>query len=125
MSKIWSTSASDYLARRDLCPRCDYPVTLPSRCSHCNADLAGPIAAQVVAASDDVIRALATRQDLIDRFPTLPPPVIAVSAAPPPRVPMGAPREGSQISVQSVLAIVGAALLAVAAIVFTFLNPDL
>ena len=32
---------------------------------------------------------------------------------------------GSQISVQSVLAVAGAGLLAVAALVFTFLNPDL
>jgi len=35
------------------------------------------------------------------------------------------PEAGAQISVQSVLAFAGAALLAVAALVFTFLNPDL
>jgi len=36
-----------------------------------------------------------------------------------------APDAGAQVSVQSVLAFAGAALLAVAALVFTFLNPDL
>jgi len=35
------------------------------------------------------------------------------------------PDAGAQVSVQSVLAFAGAALLAVAALVFTFLNPDL
>ncbi|WP_133163877.1 SCO7613 C-terminal domain-containing membrane protein [Cryobacterium zongtaii] len=48
-----------------------------------------------------------------------------------PRVPAGparataVPDAGAQVSVQSVLAFAGAALLAVAALVFTFFNPDL
>ena len=128
MSKLWSENASVYLARQDLCPRCDYPITQSGRCSHCNADLTSPIAAQVVAASANVIMALGTRQNLIDTLPTLPPLaelIAPVPVAPPLPVATIAPRDGSQISVQSVLAIVGAALLAVAAIVFTFFNQDL
>ncbi len=128
MSKIWSTNASAYLARHDLCPRCDYPVTITGRCSNCSADLSGPLAVQVVHASQAVIAALTARQDLVDALPTLPPLApspVPVAAAPTLQTTTVAPREGSQISVQSVLAIVGAALLAVAAIVFTFFNPDL
>jgi hypothetical protein len=125
MSTMWSQSASAYLARRDICPRCDYPVTISGRCDNCSADLGGPIAAQIVTASDAVVAALAARQELVDALPTLPP-IVQPVAAPVATAPVAAaPREGSQISVQSVLAIVGAALLAVAAIVFTFFNPDL
>jgi hypothetical protein len=125
MSKIWSENASRYLARRDLCPRCDYPVTEAGRCPNCRADLSSPIAGQVAATSQIVIEALAARQRLIDALPTLPPLPLPAPVAPSVTVETTAPREGSQISVQSVLAVVGAALLAVAAIVFTFLNPDL
>ncbi|MDQ1547419.1 MAG: hypothetical protein QOH69_2323 [Actinomycetota bacterium] len=126
MSKSWSINASAYLARRDLCPRCDYPVTTNGRCYNCSADLASPIAAQIVTASGAVVVALTARQQLVDALPTLPPiaPPVVPPVATPPTVDSVA-REGSQISVQSVLAIVGAALLAVAAIVFTFFNPDL
>jgi len=129
MSKPWSESATAYLARTDICPRCDHPLRSPARCAFCNADLGGTLAAQVVLASVAVIEAMVARQSLIDDLPTLEP-----VAAPAPSRPSSAPqeatseasaREGSQISVQSVLAVVGAALLAVAAIVFTFLNPDL
>jgi hypothetical protein len=125
MSKIWSESAAAYLARRDLCPRCDYPVTQSGRCSNCNADLSSPIAQKVVTASDAVVSALVERQNLVDSLPILPPLPATVAIAPPQPARTAGPREGSQISVQSVLAVVGAALLAVAAIVFTFLNPDL
>jgi len=125
MSKIWSENASRYLARRDLCPRCDYPVAQVGRCFNCNADLSSPIAKQIAAASETVIGALTARQIVIDTLPTLPPLAPPTPVAAPTPVATAAPREGSQISVQSVLAVVGAALLAVAAIVFTFLNPDL
>lgn len=49
------------------------------------------------------------------------PPGVAATVAPP-AAPAAAPE--SPISVQSVLAVAGAGLLAVAAIVFTYLNPD-
>lgn len=55
------------------------------------------------------------------------PAAAAVGAGPAPALSVGpspAPAE-STVSVQSVLAVAGAALVAVAAIVFTFLNPDL
>ncbi|TFV96355.1 zinc ribbon domain-containing protein [Leifsonia flava] len=59
------------------------------------------------------------------------PPVASGATAPvvpgvvPPRVAASGARFDSQISLQSVLAVAGAGLVAVAAIVFTFLNPDL
>ncbi|MFF2371993.1 SCO7613 C-terminal domain-containing membrane protein [Agromyces sp. NPDC058110] len=54
-------------------------------------------------------------------------PVIAPAApvTPPVAPAASAPRPESQTSVQSVLAVAGAALFAVAAIVFTFLNPEI
>jgi hypothetical protein len=125
MSKTWSDSAALFLERRDLCPRCDYPITQVGRCTQCDADLGSPILERVASASRDVVEALRARQALVDTLPTLP------RMAPRPPVAPAAParatseREGSALSVQSVLAVAGAALLAVAAIVFTFLNPDL
>lgn len=49
---------------------------------------------------------------------------IAAATAATPRTDAAAPASTSQLSVQSVLAVAGAGLFAVAAIVFTFLNPD-
>jgi hypothetical protein len=92
---------------------------------NCNADLSGPVVEQIGAASDAVISALSARQSVIDTLRTLPPLAPPTPVVAPSPVAAAVPREGSQISVQSVLAVVGAALLAVAAIVFTFLNPDL
>ncbi len=124
MSRTWSESASAYLARTDICPRCDRAITAAGRCVTCHTVLDGEPAARVVAASLAVIDALTARQALVDALPRfeVPVPVVAPAAA---RATVIPAREGSTISVQSVLAVVGAALLAVAAIVFTFLNPDL
>jgi hypothetical protein len=129
MTKAWSAAATAYLARTDICPQCDSPLRSPASCDSCNADLSGATAAQVISASQVVVDAMLARQALIDVLPR----VRAVAARPAVPAPVPTPpsagsatnREGSQVSVQSVLAVVGAALLAVAAIVFTFLNPDL
>jgi hypothetical protein len=128
MSKSWSDSAAAYLQRADTCPRCDAIIVQPGRCVLCNAKLTGAAATRVTQASKTAAEAILARQAAIDALVTLP--AVAAEAAPAAPV-VAAPvaqapqREGSQISVQSVLAVVGAALLGVAAIVFTFLNPDL
>jgi hypothetical protein len=127
MTKLWSTNAADYLVRLDLCPRCDAILTQPGLCWSCRAELSATATAELDAASDAAAAAILDRQALIDALPTR----AAEPVAPPVKVAVATTtaatpaREGSQVSVQSVLAVVGAALLAVAAIVFTFFNPDL
>ncbi|TFC52296.1 MULTISPECIES: SCO7613 C-terminal domain-containing membrane protein [unclassified Cryobacterium] len=106
----------------------------------------------MVSATGRVVKALQARDRLIERIPTVGPagttdgtapagtaPARTASAVAPsqpkpsdsPRVPAdparatAVPDAGAQVSVQSVLAFAGAALLAVAALVFTFFNPDL
>jgi hypothetical protein len=126
MGNSWSQNAAAYIRRSDTCPRCDAVIVQPGRCTVCNAQLTGEAAQKVVRASSRAANAIVARQAAIEELITLP------AMPPPPREAVAVPatvavpaREGSQISVQSVLAVVGAALLAVAAIVFTFLNPDL
>jgi hypothetical protein len=134
MTKAWSAAATAYLARTDICPQCDSPLRSPASCDSCNADLSGATAAQVISASQVVVEAMLARQALIDVLPRVraiapvaapTPASVTVPASTTPSAGSATNREGSQVSVQSVLAVVGAALLAVAAIVFTFLNPDL
>lgn len=135
MRNGWGGRAAEYLRRRDICPRCDAPLRHTDWCTNCRADLTGATASQIRSQSDVAADAITARQSSIDALVTLPFPKATAA----PRLPAAAQvadspqrdvvtppqREGSQISVQSVLAVVGAALLAVAAIVFTFLNPDL
>jgi hypothetical protein len=91
-----------------------------------------PIAVRVREASERAAEAITARQVLIDTLPSVrreSPSVSApsfVAAVYEPLATSGTVvPSGSQVSVQSVLAVVGAALFAIAAIVFTFLNPDL
>lgn len=129
------------------------PAMQAGVCARCGTDLTGDAGAEVWAASEAVVVAVRHRQALVDALPrvtvgapvsggapataTAAPDAVAVpasaanaAAAPlsapypgPPAAPPARPR--SAISLQSVLAVVGAGLLAIAAIVFTFLNPDL
>ncbi|HEX4442140.1 MAG TPA: hypothetical protein VHZ81_01085 [Galbitalea sp.] len=131
----WGKSAAAYLRRRDICPRCDAPLRENGWCSNCRADLTGDNVATIKAQSEAAASAIEARQLAIQALVTLPIPTAAQASPagnlptptsiPEPVAPQPARSEGSTISVQSVLAVVGAALLAVAAIVFTFLNPDL
>lgn len=132
----WSTQTARYLVGQALCPRCDSVLDSPDSCRNCQADLTSPIASQVQEASVRAAEAIIARQYLIDTLTSVRPasrpvsrPVSrpgVVAADPQPRVtPDPVVPSGSQVSVQSVLAVVGAALFAIAAIVFTFLNPDL
>ena len=130
MSKVWSDDIARYLVNPNNCPRCDAKLLRPGYCDNCMADLSTPFAAEVAEASIRAADAISSRQSMIERLPSFVP---APTPVPTPRVSTataqtnGATSEGSssQISVQSVLAVVGAGLFAVAAIVFTFLNPDL
>jgi len=135
MTKAWTDDLARYLLNDQFCPRCGARLTTPEWCASCSADLSGADAVGVRDAAREAVDALERRQQFIERIPNLvrTPATAAVS---PPAVgrpaesPAGGPAvagadSGSSVSVQSVLAVAGAALVAVAAIVFTFLNPDL
>ena len=131
MTKAWTDDVARYLLNDQFCPRCGARLTTPEWCSSCSADLSGADAAGVRVAAREAVDALERRQQFIESIPSLVR-APAAAAVPPPPVgsPVGAPAaaradSGSSVSVQSVLAVAGAALVAVAAIVFTFLNPDL
>ena len=129
MGKSWSDNAVRNLTDWTTCPRCDWKQLTDGWCPNCYADLRGPLAAELAEASRLAVSSLEARQAVLDRIPTtapvqqpvapIPAPVAAAAPAP------AAERPSSQISVQSVLAVAGAGLVAVAAIVFTFFNPDL
>jgi hypothetical protein len=145
----WSDSAAKYLRGSTSCPRCERGPVGRGSCPYCGAILTGPVADELRAVSLEAADLLTRRQEIIGRLTTkaalAPPPVgvpVAVaapasaapsSAAPsavvlPPPVgrPAGgaAPASSSQVSLQSVLAIAGAVLLAVAIVVFRFFNVD-
>ncbi|MEO6114853.1 MAG: hypothetical protein ABIP33_00555, partial [Pseudolysinimonas sp.] len=135
MTKAWTDDVARYLLNDQFCPRCGSRLSSPQWCANCSADLSGVDAVSARGASHDAVAALERRQQFIDRIPTVVRAPAAAAAAPPPPAapPIGAPIAAaaaaddvrSSVSVQSVLAVAGAALVAVAAIVFTFLNPDL
>lgn len=144
----WTESVARFLLDATSCPRCQtrtwggVPAMREGICARCGTDLSGEAGAEVWAASEAAVAALTHRQQLVDALPTVAvgfaarsgqaqqSPTAAPDASPAPTVspvsPVAAPpRPRSAVSLQSVLAVVGAGLLAVAAIVFTFLNPDL
>ncbi|MGN6326159.1 SCO7613 C-terminal domain-containing membrane protein [Pseudolysinimonas sp.] len=127
----WSSRAADFVASTTVCPRCDTALGPGPLCPRCGARLDGPEAVAVREASIRAATALRERQRLIDLLPTgAPVPRAAspsgtpVAAATPASGATAPARPRSQVSVSSVLAVVGAALVAIAAIVFTFVNPD-
>ncbi|MFB2586707.1 SCO7613 C-terminal domain-containing membrane protein [Herbiconiux liukaitaii] len=150
MGQSWTASAMEYLRNSAICPRCDSSEFLyRTWCPQCGADFTA-LAGELQQASARAAFALELRQGVIDRVPQLqrveaaqPPPAqfaaagarqyeapLAVGSAPQSPSAIGpvnasAPPSTSHLSVQSVLAVAGAGLVAVAAIVFTFFNPDL
>ncbi len=126
---------TDYLLNTSTCPRCSTRGLVGGQCRRCGADLSGPEGAALWEASVRAIDALRERERLINQLPvggrvpatgiaSAPVPAVAEARASVSQAAQPA-RESSSFSVQSVLAVAGAGLLAVAAIVFTFLNPDL
>ena len=145
MTQAWTDDVARYLLDETICPRCGTRLSEPYWCVTCHAVLSGSDAARVQSATRAAVRALKLRDQYIaglrtssQQQETPAPSAPMTSALPsastpaadsPPQPPLdalrGQEREGSSVSVQSVLAVAGAALVAVAAIVFTFLNPDL
>lgn len=150
MTPPWTEDVASYLLDQNVCPRCNTRLTEPFWCANCHADLTGPDATHLRNASRAAVLSLRQRDEYIAGLRTVEreqagvraasvpvtqeaaAAMVAAAAVPSavgglPPVDPAAPvvREGSSLSVQSVLAVAGAALVAVAAIVFTFLNPDL
>lgn len=131
MSGNWSDASTRYLNSTAVCPRCDEPLKGLDVCANCGAEVGGEAAVAVWAASRSAAEAIQYRQSLIDQLPVRArQPVISGPVAVPVRTPLQQPvfvaaRETNSVSVPSVLAVAGAGLFAIAAFVFTFLNPDL
>ncbi|GAA5201540.1 SCO7613 C-terminal domain-containing membrane protein [Microbacterium jejuense] len=149
-SPAWNDTAIAELLDVVRCPVCAAGIVSERRCPTCGADFAGAVGRDLWLASQRAVDALRARQAVLDRVPAAPvpgaaaagdgapgaaastPPVVGGSGVPqvpaPPaavRDAASAPPPGSSASVQSVLAVAGAGLVAVAALVFTFFNPDL
>ena len=134
MGKSWSDAAIRRLIDWKACPRCDFGQLDNGWCPNCGADLTGTEAAALATASEAAVEALELREEALDRLPTRQRVTAAAvstgsTTVAPPRVERvetePSERPSSQVSVQSVLAVAGAGLIAVAAIVFTFFNPDI
>ncbi|MFF2488899.1 SCO7613 C-terminal domain-containing membrane protein [Microbacterium sp. NPDC058062] len=133
VAPAWSSTAIAELLDVVRCPVCGAGIVAERRCPACGADFRGAIGRDLWAASQDAVDALKARQLVLERVPIVPvgAPSAAVAAEPvvthhppaPSAIP--APAAGPSATVQSVLAVAGAGLVAVAAVVFTFFNPDL
>ncbi|TFD57663.1 hypothetical protein E3T39_12795 [Cryobacterium suzukii] len=136
-----------HLLDRRSCPVCGVAALPDEHCRNCGAALVGILAAQLWEASEAAAEALVARQEALVRVsrpstrteveagagPV--PPKSASTVAPRPKRMRGRPdisasaattaAARSSATVQSVLAVAGAGLFAVSAVVFTFFNPDL
>ena len=138
----WSDAAAQYLRSSTSCPRCEVGPVTPDHCPHCGAILVGEVAAELHMVSAEAAELLTRRQEIIGRLDTkaaLAPAPAGQPAAATPTAAGGMPASGmpgaaqpiaaatasrSQVSLQSVLAIAGAVLVAVAIVVFRFFNVD-
>ncbi|MDQ0649328.1 hypothetical protein QFZ53_003524 [Microbacterium natoriense] len=134
----WGESVARQLLDDANCPVCQWMLS-DGCCARCGSDFRGPVAIEVWNASVAAANALRARDELLRRLPVIP--LAPVGAAPRPhtassQTPSSAPRGShpatasasapqSSATLQSVLATAGAGLFAVAAIVFTYFNPDL
>ncbi len=132
IAPAWSTRAISHLLDAGSCPRCGALDVHADHCLSCGADYS-ELGSELWGASQRAADALAHRQSVLDRIPVraADPRQEAPAAAPPappaadaPR-PDPAPDAASSATVQSVLAVAGAGLVAVAAVVFAFFNPEL
>lgn len=124
--RAWGEQVAEYLTDSTRCPRCGAVLAGDGRCAACGADLEGSEGKAVWDASQRAAAALRERDALIAALPVRAPvPAAAVTPSTPlPAVAAGAAPSGG-FSVQSLLAVAGGGLFAAAAVVFTFLNPDL
>lgn len=139
----WGESVARSLLDDTSCPVCQWTLQ-QGCCARCGSDFRGPIAEKVWQASITAANAMRSRDELLRRVPVLS--LAPVGAAPGPG--QAGPRvtdhgtapqslqtpqtqtpqtqtPQSSATLQSVLATAGAGLFAVAAIVFTYFNPDL
>lgn len=132
VGRPWSIEAIRHLRDSTSCPVCERNTLRDRHCLNCGAELSVDLADELWTASGVAADALTTRQSVLDRVPRR---AVtrgiaksgAASAAVGSSTLQSASADGqrSSATVQSVLAIAGAGLFAVAAIVFTFFNPDL
>ena len=140
----WSDTAIAELLDVVRCPVCAAGIVDAQRCPTCGADFSGTVGSDLWLASRNAADALRARQALLERVPLTPvaAPVASAAGASPGATEVhgtarhsaddvyagahaGAGAARASATVQSVLAVAGAALVAVAAVVFTFFNPDL
>ncbi|MDQ0642549.1 SCO7613 C-terminal domain-containing membrane protein [Microbacterium murale] len=141
----WGESAARHLLDTTACPVCGSEHLTDGCCPRCGADLRGAIGAELWDASTAAAAALRVRETLLNQVPQFvhvpatagvvlaagTAPALSTPGAPPPGTPafpqpQSVPQPPrSSATVQSVLAIAGAGLFAIAALIFTFLNPDL
>lgn len=145
----WGESVARHLLDATACPVCGLDGLADGCCNRCGADLRGAYGTELWEASTSAALALRAREAVLSRAPRVSASLMAAGAASvstpheatgssanapaaPPTPPSThavlqsqpqPPR--SSATVQSVLAIAGAGLFAIAALVFTFLNPDL
>lgn len=129
----WSANAIAKLADTVGCPVCERGVVDGQRCRRCGADFR-EIGAELWQASRIAAEALYARQAVLDRVPvggaatpreSVTTAAGAAAAASRVRPAPVASAPAASATVQSVLAVAGAGLVAIAAVVFTFFNPDL
>ncbi|GAB3595232.1 SCO7613 C-terminal domain-containing membrane protein [Microbacterium tumbae] len=126
----WGEDIARRLLDETLCPVCASARLVDGCCSFCGADLRGEPGDRVWSASEEAARALRARDAMLRGVPRVTlPPLVASPPAPvapaPPRPAPARPAPEDSTSLQSVLAVAGAGLFGIAAVVFTFLNPDL
>lgn len=135
----WSDIAVARLLDDASCPACGVNALQNGHCRNCSVDLNGSIGFELWNASREAATALRARQAVLERVPrslaepsgggvieqppATTPPASAAAVAPAAASPAADPR--SSATVQSVLAVAGAGLFAISAIVFTFFNPEL
>jgi hypothetical protein len=151
MTRTWIQESIARLSDAQTCPVCEQASLHGGCCPRCGADLRGQQGVELWNASLAAVEALSTRTTLVSRVPRTafapqrgtspaavqgaaahgvmaqPAPTMhptAMAQSEPSALPDSAPAPDGA-SLQSVLAIAGAALFAVAAIVFTFFNPEL
>lgn len=143
----WSALTVERLRDATRCPVCTRPLAT-GICRYCGADLRGEPGIEAWQAASAAADALATLQTVVAGIPrrtlaTVTPTVPAgaapspigsapltatpLTSTPPAVTPSAAPASPARASttLQSVLAVAGAGLVALAALVFTVLNPDL
>lgn len=127
-SPAWSAVAISRLRDAVRCPVCERADVTNGWCPECGADFSGEVAGTLWQASQSAADALEVRQSILDAVPVRTA-AARIDAGERSRMPLPAPARtpspAASTTVQSVLAVSGAGLLAVAAAVFTFFNPDL